>query len=146
MSNLESTAETPGEVTREEALAALFASMVIQQTNLALMLLGRLPHPETGQTVHDLEGARLMIDQLEMLEVKTQGNLSEPESRLVQQNLTALRMAFVEAVEKGPGAAAAPPPAAADPVSGRPTLSPLGPGAPPPDSEVESKKKFSKKY
>jgi hypothetical protein len=63
-------------------MSAQFAGLVIQQTNLALMLLGKSPHPETQKTMLDLEGAKMFIDQLEMLEVKTQGNLkpdwSEP--------------------------------------------------------------------
>ena len=138
MSTPESTPETPGPATREEVLSALFAGMVIQQTNLALMLLGRVPHPETGQTVQDLDGARLMIDQLEMLEAKTKGNLSEPELRLLRQNLTALQMAFVAAVEKPAEAPEAPGAAA----GGR------GEGGTPeaPPAEEESKRKFSKKY
>jgi hypothetical protein len=85
-----------------------------------------------------LDGARLMIDQLEMLEAKTKGNLTEPESRLVRQNLSALHMAFVEAVEKLPGSPAPSDAAAAGPVEkATPEAGP---------SEEESKRKFSKKY
>src|SRR2546430_13946138 len=84
---------------REELTSALFASMVMQQTNLALMLLGKTPHPETGQTLRDLDGAKMFIDQLEMLQLKTRGNLDPQEEKLLKQSLTALRMAFVEAVE-----------------------------------------------
>src|SRR6266536_1093549 len=99
---------------REEMLSALFVSMVVQQTNLALMMLGRVPHPETGKTTRDIDGARLFIDQLEMLEVKTRGNLDNQEAKLLKQSLTTLRMAFVEAVdgeagqpESAPGSAPA---------------------------------------
>ena len=55
----------------EEMMSSLFVGMVVQQTNMALMLLGRMPHPETGQTMQDIESAKMFIDQLEMLEVKT---------------------------------------------------------------------------
>ena len=133
---------------REEILSALFANMVIQQTNMALMLLGKVPHPETGQTIQDLEGAKMFIDQLEMLEAKTKGNLDKREQHLLQQSLTALRMAFVEAIE-GPAtepapaqpapAAAAPPPEPAKPAP--PAVQPSAPAA-----EEESRKKFTKKY
>jgi hypothetical protein len=129
----------PDSVSREEFLSALFAGMVIQQTNMALMLLGRVPHPATGQTEQDLDGARLMIDQLEMVEAKTRGNLSEPESRLLKQNLAALHMAFVEAVEQPSGAPATASPAPAEAV---PPAAPEAATA----SEEESKKRFSKKY
>ncbi|MDB6108755.1 MAG: hypothetical protein JWR69_505, partial [Pedosphaera sp.] len=42
---------------REEIMSALFANMVIQQTNMAMMLLGKVAHPETGQFIQDLETA-----------------------------------------------------------------------------------------
>src|SRR2546426_11284639 len=84
---------------REEIMSALFANMVVQQTNMALMLLGKVPHPESGQHFRDLDGAKMFIDQLEMLEVKTKGNLEKEEDALLKQSLTMLRMAFVEAVD-----------------------------------------------
>src|SRR6266699_3617470 len=84
---------------REEIMAALFANMVIQQTNMAMMLLGKVPHPETGQIIQDLEAAKMFIDQLEMLEVKTRGNLNKQEDGLLKQALSALHMTFVEAVD-----------------------------------------------
>jgi Domain of unknown function (DUF1844) len=140
-----STAETGGSPAREEMMSALFANMVVQQSNMALMMLGNMPHPQTGETIRDVEAARMFIDQLEMLEFKTRGNLSKEEDRLLKQTLTGLRMAFVEAVESAAGSE---PPAA-------------GPGQPDKDQKVEeagkdqaeaatssddSRKKFVKKY
>ena len=84
---------------RDEMMAAIFANMVVQQTNMALMFLGRIPHPQTGQAELDLESAQMFIDQLEMLNAKTKRNLSKDEDRLLQQSLTGLRMAFVESME-----------------------------------------------
>src|SRR5215475_11661144 len=49
----------------EEIQSALFAQLVMQQSNMALMLLGKVAHPESGQTYKDVEAARLFIDQLE---------------------------------------------------------------------------------
>ncbi len=80
--------------------AALFVSMVLQYSDLAMLALGRVAHPQTGQRTRDLEAARLFIDQLEMLEVKTRGNLSPEEASLLRQTLTNLRLAFVEETEK----------------------------------------------
>ena len=84
---------------REQILAAIFAQMVLQQANMAMMLLGKVAHPESGKVVKDLDAARLFIDELEMLEVKTKGNLNKHEAALLKQSLMALQMAFVEAVE-----------------------------------------------
>jgi Domain of unknown function (DUF1844) len=55
-----------------------FNNMVMQIANTALTFLGAVPHPETGQHIQDLDMARLLIDQLAMLEVKTKGNLNAP--------------------------------------------------------------------
>ncbi|MDB6018409.1 MAG: hypothetical protein JWR19_2898 [Pedosphaera sp.] len=146
---------------REEIMAALFANMVIQQTNMAMMLLGKVAHPETGQFIQDVETARMFIDQLEMLEVKTKGNLSKQEEALLKQGLTALRMAYVETVDQNPSGdhqpeaqlhhpapESAPTPA---PAPAEPAAAPAGarPAAPPTAEAAapdESRKKFSKKY
>ena len=82
--------------TRDEMMSALFAHMVIQQSNMAMMMLGKVAHPETGKTIQDLEAAKLFIDQLEMLQIKTKGNLSKEEENLLKQSLMSLQMTFVE--------------------------------------------------
>jgi hypothetical protein len=112
--------------------------MVMQQANMAMMLLGKVPHPQTGEKIRDLEGAQMFIDQLEMLEAKTKGNLSKPEENLLRQSLTSLRMAFVESAEAEPprpAATAAEKPAENNPAA--PTES---------AADAEAKKKFTKKY
>ena len=88
---------------REEMATALFANLVIQQANMAMMLLGKVPHPESGELMKDLEAARLFIDQLEMIESKTKGNLNKQEEGLLRQSLMNLRMAFVETADDKSG-------------------------------------------
>jgi hypothetical protein len=131
----------------EETSAALFAHLVMQQSNMAMMLLGKTAHPETGQVVRDLDAARFFIDQLEMLEAKTKGNLSQEEAALLKQSLMTLRMAFVESVDTPPTSPQsqsepAAPPAGSAPV-GEPGSSAASPASP---TEDEHRKKFSKKY
>jgi hypothetical protein len=97
----ESTIE-PGEMadlSRADMQSALFAQMIMQLSNMAMMLLGKVPDPQSGQTIRDLEAAKLFIDQLEVLEAKTKGNLTKEEDALLKQTLMALRLTFVEAVE-----------------------------------------------
>src|SRR5882672_4626617 len=130
------------EPTRDELMSALFAHLVMQQSNMAMMLMGKAPHPETGQALRDLESAKLFIDLLEMLEAKTKGNLTKEEQNLLKQTLTAVRMGFVEAVESSPPQSGAKPQDAAK--SPEPEKSPLLEGAAPPAEE--SHKKFTKKY
>src|SRR5580658_9867347 len=90
---------TEGGVGPDKMMSALFASMVMQNTNMALIFLGQAPNPQTGQTAQDLEQASYFIDQLEMLAVKTKGNLDKQEDALLKQSLTHLRLAFVEAAQ-----------------------------------------------
>ncbi len=125
-----------------EELSTLFAHLVIQQSNMALMLLGKVAHPETGKAMLDVEAAKLFIDQLEMLEVKTKGNLTKEEEALLKQSLMTLRLAFVEAVESQPPRGSQAPPQS-PPSEPRPA-SAAQEQAPP--AEEEHKKKFSKKY
>jgi hypothetical protein len=131
----------------EEMTTALFAQLILQQSNMALMLLGKVPHPESGQTYKDLEAARLFIDQLEMLETKTKGNLTKEESGLLKQTLMNLRLAFVEAVESSPQPAKS----SADTKPASAPAQPAEPGSSTatgssPAAEEEHRKKFSKKY
>src|SRR4051812_10291187 len=131
---------------REEIMSALFAHMVMQNTNMALMFLGKTPHPESGEHIFDLEAARMFIDQIEMLEVKTKGNLSREEEKLLQQSLTHLRMTFVQAAESPPkvGPTSKPETPAAQSSA---TETPAGEPAVAADSgEAESRKRFSKKF
>jgi len=129
------------EPTRDEMMSALFAHLVMQQSNMAMMLMGKTPNPETGQTMRDLEAAKLFVDMLEMLEAKTKGNLSPDEQKMLKQTLMAVRMAFVEAAGTPAPAAVAEKPATQPATA--PTESLLEkPSAP----AEESHKKFSKKY
>jgi hypothetical protein len=121
-------AEAP--LTEAEKHAALFAQLVMQSASMALMLMGKAPNPMTGKTETELDGARLFIEQLEMLEVKTRGNLSQEEQHLLKQNLMHVRMSFVETVNAGKTA---------------PKVEPAQPAASA-ESEESAHKKFSKSY
>lgn len=139
---------------RAQMMSAMFAQLVMQNTNMALIFLGHVPNPQTGQTSQDLENARFFIDQLEMIEVKTKGNLDKQEAAILKQSLTSLRLAFVEAVNHPQATAAsegeAVKPAPGGPVTDEqemPVAEPALPGekTAPPKPE-ESRKIFSKKY
>ena len=92
----------------------------------------------------------MFIDQLEMLERKTKGNLDKREERLLRESLTTLRLTFVEVVDaqmqSGPsvtGADVAPPP---PPAAAQAQPTPGSAPAPSSASAEESHKKFTKKY
>ena len=103
---------TPPPLLDEDALAgaspaeihgALFAQLVTGHAQMALMFLGKLANPQSGQPDEvNAEAAKVFIDQLEMIEAKTKGNLTAEETRLLGQMLAATRMAFVEVIESPP--------------------------------------------
>lgn len=134
---------SPDKLSHEDMMAALFVNLVLQQTQMASIFLGHAPHPETGKIAKDLEGAKYFIDQLEMLEIKTKGNLDQREEALLKQNLMSLRMAFVNEVEKGesPLPENIKPSSDPIPVSAEPTPTPAEK-----PSDEDSRKKFTKKY
>jgi hypothetical protein len=98
----------PEEVETEGGLTfAIFIQSLAQQ---AMMQLGLVPWPHTGQRGLQLEQARDTIDVLELLAAKTKGNLTTDEKTMLDTVLYELRMTYVEinnqlaaAATKGPG-------------------------------------------
>jgi hypothetical protein len=154
-------------MTPEQMHSALFANLVIQNSQMALLFLGKMPHPETGEIVRDLEGAQSYIDFLDMLEQKTKGNLDAREQAMLQQSLTNLRLAFVAEMKAAgldvpeqykPRATTALSPQSTKSISEPPANQPAAaavqpaPAATPPASTIspnepeESRKRFTKKY
>lgn len=80
---------------------SLFQLLTLSLGNAALIALGFINEPGETSTAEGapvrLEDARHNIDLLEMLEKKTNGNLTESERQLLQSLLFDLRMKFVEA-------------------------------------------------
>ena len=149
MNTTASPAHNADAPSRQEELSFLFAQLVLQQSNMAMMLLGKVAHPESGKVVQDVDAARLFIDQLEMLENKTKGNLSKEEETLLKQSLMTLRLNFVETVESS-GSPQSQQPRQAGTAAEKPnSTEPMQPGsdsAPSGSEEDEHRKKFSKKY
>lgn len=99
----ESTAATPGEPPREafatQDLPPIdFSTFIMSLSTQALMQLGEIGDPATGQVEKDVAVAKQTIDIIGMLCEKSKGNLDETEDRLVQEILYNLRMRYVEAV------------------------------------------------
>jgi hypothetical protein len=80
--------------------SALFHQLVTGHAQIAMLFLGKYPNPQSGHfEPAQPEIAKLYLDQLEMLEVKTKGNLSPEEALLLQQLLTATRLSFAEVMD-----------------------------------------------
>ena len=87
---------TPSSPKREapgpEGEFEMFVSSLSMQ---AMMALGEMPHPMTGEVQEELEQARYLIDVLGMLQGKTKGNLTPQEEQLLEGILYELRMKYV---------------------------------------------------
>ena len=77
--------------------------LFIMLASTALVNLGEAADPETDERVLDLEQARDAIDLLALLRVKTEGNRTERESRLLDEMLYDLQLRFVRAAKGTPG-------------------------------------------
>lgn len=72
-----------------------FPTFVLSLSSSALVHLGEVPDPDTGQNAENIEMAKHTIDILAMLEEKTKGNLDLEESKLLKDMLFELRMHYV---------------------------------------------------
>ena len=73
-----------------------FITFLYSMASTAMVHLGEMPDPSSGQTVQDYPLAKHTIDTLGMLEEKTKGNLTQEESRRLAEILGHLRMLFVK--------------------------------------------------
>lgn len=80
-----------------------FPALVASLASGALLALGLFPDAEGKTPSPDLERAQYAIDLLDMLAVKTRGNLTPEEERHLQGALHELHLAFVEAVRRSKG-------------------------------------------
>src|SRR5262249_25331857 len=128
-------------------LTQRFIEFVMMHAQNAALFLGQIPNPKTGEPEINLDLARMFIDQLEMIQEKTRGNLTNEETMVLRNTLSNLQMAYVEAsgVAQPQRAAQpeAPQPAAEQPASATPEQAPPIASTEP---ESESRKKFTKSY
>ena len=74
-----------------------FNSLIFSLSSSALLHLGEIADPHTGQKMKDLPLAKHSIDIIAMLKDKTKGNLGEEEQKFVESILTDLRWRYVRA-------------------------------------------------
>jgi hypothetical protein len=77
-----------------------FSTFIMSLTSSAFYHLGDIADPETGKTETNLPAVQQTIDMLIMLREKTQGNLTEEESKLLEQLVYELQMKFVAKSKK----------------------------------------------
>ena len=82
---------------------ASFEMLVSTLATEALVAMGQVPHPGTGKAELRRNQAQYLIDTLDILRQKSQGNLTPAEQQLLEDVLHQLRMVFI-AVTAGPTA------------------------------------------
>lgn len=78
----------------------LFFNLVVSLTNAAWQSLGKIPNPVTNKIEKNIENASVSIDILEMLKDKMKGNLTQDETRILEDALTDLKLNYVDEVKK----------------------------------------------
>jgi len=87
-------AEVQTSVTSGE-MAARFIEFVRMHAHNAGLCLGRVPHPRTGKPEVNLDLARVLIEQLAAIELKTRGNLNAEESAAINSALASLQEEYL---------------------------------------------------
>jgi len=143
MPEVQKTVQT-GEMTQR------FIEFVMMHAQNAALFLGQIPNPKTGEAEVNLDLARMFIDQLEMIQEKTRGNLTNEEAIVLRNALSNLQMAYVEASGASPQRAAQPEPSQPAPSQpaeqGASTAREQSPSVASAEPESESRKKFTKSY
>jgi hypothetical protein len=141
-------------------LAQRFVQFVMMQVQNIYYVLGRIPSPDGRPIPPNLEAAKLLIDQLEMVQEKTRGNLSAQESSILDDALKNVRLSFVEASGGTPASMMPKSPVPDYPLdeeepeleeaptraAEKPKSAPAPAAAAKPAEPEESKKKFTKTY
>ncbi|SHJ19204.1 protein of unknown function [Rubritalea squalenifaciens DSM 18772] len=78
-----------------------FTDFIFLQAQNAGLFLGQLPNPATGERSVNLKAAKTVLDSLEMLHEKTQGNLTEQENQLLDKALVNIRSLYATAENLG---------------------------------------------
>lgn len=76
-----------------------FSTLVFSFATGALISMGLAPDPATKKTGKNLEMAKQNIDILTMLQMKTKGNLTPEENKLLDDLLMEVRLRFVDATK-----------------------------------------------
>lgn len=135
-----------------------FVQFIMVQAQNILYVLGRIPTPEGERLPPNLQAAKMMIDHLDLIALKTQGNLNAQEEKILKEALQQVQMAFVEASggtppsmmpDRGPQMEM---PDLEEDLEPEPSVvreTPPAPSAPSPATQTEpgeDKKKFFKSY
>jgi len=79
----------------------LFMMLVQQHQQIAMMGMGKIKNPGTGEISRDMKSARFAIDTLLMIQEFTKGNITDELKNYLQETLTNLRLNYADEMKKG---------------------------------------------
>jgi hypothetical protein len=83
---------------KNQNVNSLYLGLVMSLEASAMQSLGKMMNPMTGKTEKNLQQAQMTIDMLDMIEKKTQGNLTGEEENLTKRTLYQLRMNYLDEI------------------------------------------------
>ncbi|TYP92526.1 protein of unknown function (DUF1844) [Fodinibius salinus] len=86
-------------LSEDEQQQLLFMMLVQQHQQIAMMGMGKMENPQTGETERELKSAKFAIDTLVMLQDFTEGNLPDKLDNYLKETLNNLRMNYAEEKE-----------------------------------------------
>ncbi|MBK8982747.1 MAG: DUF1844 domain-containing protein [Ignavibacteria bacterium] len=84
----------------EDKNKQLFLSLVYSFQMQAMIQMGKLQNPVTGEIDRDLDAAQVSIDMIDMLKEKSKNNISSEETGFITKVVSELKMNFVEEKQK----------------------------------------------
>jgi len=74
--------------------------LVMQNQQIAMMAMGKIKNPVTNRIDRNLDYAKVSIDTLDMIKIKTKGNLSDYEEKFLTEALKDLKLNYVSELDK----------------------------------------------
>jgi len=84
----------------DENYQLLFMQLVMQNQQIAMMAMGKIKNPVTNRIDRNLDYAKVSIDTLDMIKIKTKGNLSDYEEKFLTEALKDLKLNYVSELYK----------------------------------------------
>ena len=92
--------QKPAGTAAEQQATKIFMNFLAGLAQQALMQMGEIESPFSGQREMDLQGARYTIELLSVIEQRTHGNVTEDEATAMKEAIHDLRVRFVQITQE----------------------------------------------
>ena len=92
--------EKPAQTAAEQQQTKIFMTFLAGLAQQALMQMGEIESPFSGQREVDMQGARYTVELLNTIQIKTKGNLTPDEAQSLDEAIHDLKMRYVEVAQE----------------------------------------------